>query len=177
MKLFSAALLSALLAAATAFAQGKPAATVGSITIADPWSRATAPGAANGAFFFVATNAGGEADRIVSASSPVAQKVELHTHRHEDGVMKMRPVEAIEVKPGEPAMLRPGGLHVMLMGLKEPLKQGSRFPVTLTFAKAGAVTVEVPVQEAGAMGPGGMANGHPMPMGHAPGGQHQPMKP
>lgn len=189
MKLFSTALVfSALLAAAPAFAQGKPAAaaaaaTAGSITIAAPWSRATAPGAANGACFFVATNAGGEADRIVAASSPVAQKAELHTHRQEDGVMKMRQVEAIDVKPGEPATLRPGGLHVMLMGLKEPLKQGATFPVTLTFAKAGPVTVEVTVQEAGAMAPGGMAHGQPMPHqmpgghapgGHAPMGQHQP---
>lgn len=180
MKLFSAVLaVSALLAAAPAAAQGTPAATVGSITIADPWSRATAPGAANGACFFVATNAGAEADRIVAAASPVAQKAELHTHRQEDGVMKMRQVEAIEVKPGEPATLRPGGLHVMLMGLKEPLKQGATFPVTLTFAKAGPVTVEVTVKEAGAMGAGGMAHGQPMPnhMPHQMPGGHAPQTP
>jgi copper(I)-binding protein len=62
----------------------------------------------------------------------------------------MRPVKAIEINVGEPAVLKPGGLHVMLIGLKAPLKQGETFPLTLTFAKAGTTTVDVAVQAAGA---------------------------
>ena len=145
--------LALALAAGSAWAEG-------SIAVTEPWARASAPAARNGAAYMVVSNGGAEADRIVAAESPVAEKAELHTHLMDNGVMKMRPVEAIEVSPGEPAVLRPGGLHVMLLGLKQPLTQGGRFPVTLKFAKAGAVTVEVAVQGAGAMGPGGMDHGH-----------------
>jgi copper(I)-binding protein len=65
----------------------------------------------------------------------------------------MRPVEAIEVTPGAPIVLQPGGLHVMLIGLKAPLKEGERFPLTLTFERAGTIEVEVVVEKLGAMGP------------------------
>jgi copper(I)-binding protein len=65
--------------------------------------------------------------------------------------MKMRPVKAIEVAPGEPAVLKPGGLHVMLMGLKAPLVKGQSFPLTLVFEKAGKIEIEVPIGEATAM--------------------------
>ena len=148
------AALGALVLSAPAFAAD--------VTISSPWARASAPGAANGACYLEIANTGKEPDRLVSAASPAAAKVELHTHLMDNGVMKMRPVEGFEVAPGEPAVLRPGGNHIMLMGLKEQLKPGAKFPVTLTFAKAGAVTVEVPVLEAGAMA--------------APGAQHQPMQ-
>ena len=84
--------------------------------------------------------------------------------------MKMRPVDAFEIAPGEPQVLRPGGNHIMLIGLTGPLKPGASFPVTLTFAKAGAVTVDVPVQAAGAMAapgataaPGAHGDMHQMP--------------
>ena len=151
------------LAALCALAFSAPA-FAGDIAISSPWARASAPNAPNGACYLEIANTGKEPDRLVSASSPAAAKVELHTHLMDNGVMKMRPVEGFEVAPGEPQVLRPGGNHIMLMGLKEPLKPGARFPVTLTFAKAGAVTVEVPVQEAGAMNAPG-----------AHGTQHQPM--
>ena len=140
------AALAFLLSAGTALADG-------GIAVSDPWARASAPAARNGAAYMVVTNSGTEPDRIVAAQSPVAEKAELHTHLMDGGVMKMRPVEAFEVAPGEPAVLRPGGMHVMLLGLKQPLTQGSRFPVTLTFAKGGTVTVDVAVQSAAAMGP------------------------
>ncbi len=96
-------------------------------------------------------NTGKEADRLVGASGEVSAAVELHTHLMEDGVMKMRPIKAIEVNPGEPAVFRPGGLHIMLIGLKKPLVAGQTFPLRLRFEKAGEMLVEVKVRT---MGPG-----------------------
>lgn len=149
----------ALTVAALTFA-AEGALADGGVSVSQPWARATAPSARNGGAFMVVTNGGAEPDRIVSAQTPVAEKAELHTHAMDNGVMKMRPVDAIELAPGEPAVLRPGGLHVMLLGLKQPLTQGSRFPITLTFAKAPPVTVDVPVLGAAAMGPEGAAMTH-----------------
>lgn len=158
--LASLAVLGALTLSAPALA--------GDIAIAAPWARASAPNAPNGACYMEIANTGKEPDRLVSASSPAAAKAELHTHLMDNGVMKMRPVEAFEVTPGEPAVLRPGGNHIMLMGLTGPLKPGTSFPVTLTFAKAGAITVDVPVQEAGAMTAPGAHGMHQQPMHQQP---------
>jgi hypothetical protein len=138
------------LAAALSFA---PAASahdykLGDLTIDHPWARASV--AANGAAYMVISTSGTAPDQLVAAASPVAGKVELHTQIIEGDVMRMRPVKAIEVNIGEPAVLKPGGLHVMLIGLKAPLKEGEKFPLTLTFEKAGSVTVDVAVQSAGA---------------------------
>ncbi|CAO3431109.1 copper chaperone PCu(A)C [Azospirillum doebereinerae] len=130
-----------------------PALADGPVTVTAAWARAGAPAAKAGAAFLTVTNTGAESDRLVAAQTPVADKAELHTHLMDNGVMKMRAVDSIDVAPGAPVTLKPGGLHVMLMGLKQPLTEGSRFPVTLTFDKAGAVTVEVTVQGAAAMGP------------------------
>lgn len=137
-------------------------ATVGDITIKQPWARASAGRAPNGAAFMSLTNGGTEADRLVAASADIAKKAELHTHIKDGEVMKMRPVEAIEVPAGQTVTLQPGGLHVMFMGLHQPLQQGGRFPLTLEFAKAGKVIVEVPIQAPGAGMPmaGGMDHGH-----------------
>lgn len=121
----------------------------GSIEIGHPWARATASSAPNAAAYLVLNNAGAEADRLVSVSTPVADKAELHTHLVDNGVMKMRPLTAIEVTPGSPTTLAPGGLHIMLLGLKQPLAKGKAFPLTLVFDKAGPVTVQVDVQAAG----------------------------
>jgi len=118
-----------------------------SIHIGDPWARATAEGAPVGAAYFILTNSGTASDRLVAVSSPVAERVELHTHLMEDGIMKMRPVEAIEVAPGTPTVLQPGGLHIMLIGLGSALKAGGQFPLTLTFENAGAMAIEVPVRD------------------------------
>lgn len=122
--------------------------TLGDLKIDHPWARASAGAAANGAAYMTITTAGAAADQLVKAASPVADKVELHTHILDGDVMRMRPVSGITVNVGEPAVLRPGGLHVMLIGLKEPLKEGSQFPLTLTFEKAGTVTVQVDVEGA-----------------------------
>lgn len=122
--------------------------TLGDLKIEHPWARASAGTAANGAAYMTIATTGTSADQLIKADSPVAGKVELHTHIQDGDVMRMRPVSGITVNAGEPAVLRPGGLHVMLIGLKEPLKQGSQFPLTLTFEKAGTVTVQVGVEAA-----------------------------
>lgn len=132
----------------------------GDISVSGAWSRASAGMARAGAGFMTITNAGAGADRLLSAATPVSETAELHTHIKDGDVMRMRQVEAIEVPAGQSVALQPGGLHVMLMSLKEPLKEGQTFDLTLTFEKAGAMTVPVTVMGAGAMGAGGMHGGH-----------------
>ncbi|MGF1641593.1 MAG: copper chaperone PCu(A)C [Rhodospirillales bacterium] len=155
--LFAAVAMTALSAATAPAAD----ATVGDITVAAPWARASAGPAANGAAFMTLNNAGTGADRLVAAAAEVAATVELHTHIREGDIMRMRAVEAIEVPAQGVTELKPGGLHVMLIGLKAPLKEGATFPLTLSFEKAGDVTVEVTVAKAGAMESGhGAMHGH-----------------
>lgn len=150
--------------------QGSPAARVGQVSIANPWARATAPGAAVGGGFMLLENAG-PADRLVGASSPVSTSVELHTMSMENNVMRMREVPAIDMPTGQRVELRPGGLHIMFIDLKAPLKAGDSFPVKLRFEKAGEVEVNFRVEAMGAMGgpagsgmhQGGMPHGAGMP--------------
>ncbi len=131
------------------------------ISVEQPWARASPGRAPTGAAYLTLVNRGAEADRLVGAATAAAAKTELHDHQpaanqpagHAGHVMEMRPVAEIPVKPGETVVLKPGALHVMLIGLKAPLKEGERFSLTLRFARAGEVTVEVPVAKAGAMGP------------------------
>ncbi len=129
-------------------------------TIEHPWARASAGPARNSAAFMTIHNSG-EADRLIAAAGDVAARVELHTHMMEGDVMKMRQVEAIDVPAGGMAALQPGGFHVMLIGLHEPLNEGDRFPLTLTFEKAGEVTLEIAVEAISSMGgqQGGMGHG------------------
>lgn len=135
-----------LLAAVAAVALAVPA-FAGDITIEDPYARASTKKSSSGAAFMVLKNAGSEDDRLVSASSDVAKRVELHTHKEDgNGVMKMMEVEEGFAIPagGEHALAR-GGDHVMFMGLTAPLQHGETVEVTLTFEKAGDVVVDVPV--------------------------------
>jgi len=154
-KLFAACLVAGLVTISSAIAHDF---TVGTIDIDHPWARATPGQAPNGAAYMVLVNAGETQDFLVKAESPVAKRVELHTHAMEDGVMEMRPVEKIQVAPGEPTVLQPGGLHVMLIGLEAPLKEGESFPLTLTFQEAGKTEVTVAVESVGAMQPSGGKN-------------------
>lgn len=124
------------------------------IEVVDAWAKASLAGTTNGAAFVTLSNRSGEGDRIVGAESPVAAKVELHTHMMNDGVMKMRPVAAIDLAAGETAKMEPGGLHVMLLGLTEPLTEGASFPLTLILERSGRVQVEVMVKASNAMGAG-----------------------
>lgn len=117
---------------------------VSATEIASPWVRPTAPGAKVGGAFMTLLG-GKEADRVVSASSPAAEAVELHTHIMEGGIAKMRPVPAIDLPAGGRVELKPGGLHLMLINLKAPLKAGESIPLKLRFEKAGEIEIKVPV--------------------------------
>lgn len=119
---------------------------LGELSIEHPWARATIGQTRNGAAYLVVNNAGEAADTLVAVETDAAARAELHNHTMEDGVMKMRQVEGIAVEPGSPAVLKPGGLHIMLFDLKAPLKEGARFPMTLVFEAAGKVEVEVAVE-------------------------------
>jgi periplasmic copper chaperone A len=120
----------------------------GNLTIGHPWVRPTAEGQKEGAAYLSIKDNGREADRLVSAESPVAEKIELHKSVEEGGVMKMLSMKSgIEVEPGSTVEFKPGGYHVMLIGLKQSLKEGEMIPLTLTFAKAGSVKVEAKVEK------------------------------
>ncbi|KAA0592598.1 copper(I)-binding protein [Azospirillum lipoferum] len=140
----------ALFGAGTALAHSYKA---GPIEIGHPWARATAPSAPNGGAYLSLTNTGTTEDHLVAASTPAAEKAELHTHLNENGVMKMREVPPIAIAPGETVKFAPGGLHIMLLGLKQPLEKGARIPMTLRFEKAGSVEVEIAVEAAGQAAP------------------------
>lgn len=145
------------LAAATLLAVPALAAN---IEIRDAFARATPGMAPNGGAFMTIVNNGTEPDRLVSAAAPVSKTAELHTHDSDGQVMRMRKVEFIAVPARGMAQLAPGGHHVMFMGLQAPLKEGDKFPLTLTFERAGKVTFDVPVVAMGAMGGGMMHKGH-----------------
>jgi copper(I)-binding protein len=145
-----------LLAAAGAMAQ------TADIQIKDAWARAT-PGAAQTAAAYV-TIVSAAGDRLTAASTPVAQKAELHTMTMDGSVMKMRQVDDIDLPAGKTVTLKPGGYHIMLTGLTQPLTEGQTFPLTLTFEKAGTREVTVAVQKVGSMGPGMNMPGMDMPM-------------
>jgi hypothetical protein len=123
--------------------------SAGDVTVEAPWARASLGMAKAGAAYMTLHNTGTAPDRLLSAETPVAEVAELHTHLMDDGVMRMRQVRAVEVAPGSGTVLQPGGLHVMLMGLKAPLKAGETFPLTLTFERGGETTVEVAVRSLG----------------------------
>jgi periplasmic copper chaperone A len=123
-----------------------------SLAIDHPFARATPPGATVGAAFLTIQNQGKEADRLLGASSPVAGKVELHQMAMGGGMMKMRAVTGIDLQPGTTVELKPDGYHIMLEGLKHPLKQGESIPLTLTFERAGTIEIPVKVEGMGASG-------------------------
>lgn len=134
---------------------------LGDLLIDHPWARASIGETPNGAAYMTITTQGEDSDRLLRVESRVAKRVELHAHLMEDGIMKMRAVDAIEIAPGEPTLLQPGGLHVMLMGLQNPLVKGMSFPMTLVFEHTGRLEVEVKVEGATALeAPGNMQHDH-----------------
>jgi periplasmic copper chaperone A len=106
------------------------------------WARPTVQGQQGGGGFMTLMNHGKADDKLLSASSPAAARVELHTMSMEGEVMKMRQLPNIAIKAGETLELKPGGMHVMFMDIKKPLENGSKVPVTFEFEKAGKVTVD-----------------------------------
>ncbi|MEH6564275.1 MAG: copper chaperone PCu(A)C [Halopseudomonas sp.] len=119
---------------------------VGALHIDHPWARALPPVAETGAAYLTIINRGEQADTLLAATTPVADKVEIHEHLHEQGLMKMQQVEEVSIAPGARLAFQPGEYHLMLFNLKQPLNAGSEFPLTLRFAEAGAVEVMVKVQ-------------------------------
>ena len=128
------------------------------LEVDNAWAGATPGNAENGAAYVTITSP--TADRLVTASTPVAKKAELHTMSVQGMVMKMRPISGVDIPAGHPVSLKPAGEHIMLMGLSQPLREGQSFPLTLDFEKAGPRTVTVTVERVGAKGPGPAAAQH-----------------
>jgi len=123
------------------------------VSVEQPWSRATPPGAQIGVGFMRLKNPGSAAARVIGASSPVAGRVEMHVTTRDGDVMKMRQVESFDVPAGGAFELKPGGAHLMLMDLQRPLQQGERVPLTLKLESGGVLEVELPVEALGARRP------------------------
>lgn len=118
----------------------------GPLTIDRPWSRATVAGQSVAAGYLTVRNKGAEADRLIGAASPAAERVEMHVTTVERDVARMREVKSYELRPGGTLRLAPGGNHLMLLGIKQPFKTGERIPMTLRFERAGEVSVEFAVE-------------------------------
>lgn len=155
-KTFAAAALAAALSAAMPAVAHEYKA--GDITIGHPWTRMS-PGP-NGAGYMTLANGGSEADRLVAAETAAAAKSQIHRSVTEGGVSRMLHQEnGVVIPAGESVTFAPGGYHVMLIGLKAPIRMGDRVPLTLVFERAGRVDVELSV----AMKPAGDGHGD----GHA----------
>ncbi|MCH8686782.1 copper chaperone PCu(A)C [Pedomonas mirosovicensis] len=119
----------------------------GTLSIKHPWSRETAPRAKTGAGYLTIINTGGQADRFLGGTTPAAEKLEIHAVSMDNGIMRMRPQpNGVEVPANGKLELKPGSYHLMLVGLKAPLKAGESIPATLEFAKAGKVEVSFKVE-------------------------------
>jgi copper(I)-binding protein len=125
---------------------------VGELKIAHPWTRATPPAAKMGGVFLSLNNLSKDADTLLKVESTVADAAELHQMQMVDGVMKMRSLPTLDIPARGELKLAPGGLHIMLVNLKQPLKEGEKIPLKLTFAKAGVVEVKVRVEAMGSQG-------------------------
>jgi copper(I)-binding protein len=135
----------------------------GDLVITQGWSRATPGGAKVGGGYLTIENKGSAPDRLIGGSADVAGTVQIHEMAVNNGVMTMRPLDnGLTIEPGKTVKLAPGGFHLMLLDLKNPLKQGDKLPVTLEFEKAGKVKLSLDVQGVGAQAPtaDGNAGGH-----------------
>jgi copper(I)-binding protein len=127
---------------------------LGAIEIGQPWTRATPPTAESGGGYLVLKNTGTTPDRLIAVKSPAADRVEIHEMKMDGNIMRMREVEkGIEIPPGATVELKPGGFHVMFMGLKAPFAKEAKVPLTLVFEKAGSIDVDLMVQAMGAQAP------------------------
>ena len=142
--------LAAAVVAGAAAAAPAPTLPEPTLRVVDAFARAMPPGARTAGAYFTIENRGTTEDRLVGATSPRASAVELHSMRDDAGVMRMRSVPAIPVRPGETVRLAPNGLHLMLIDPKPPLKEGEHIPLTLRFEHAGNVGADVVVQSIGA---------------------------
>jgi copper(I)-binding protein len=146
----------------------------GDLVITQAWSRATPGGAKIGGGYLTIENKGSAPDRLIGGSADIADKIQVHEMAMNNGVMTMRPLDkGLTIEPGKTVKLAPGGYHLMMFDLKNPLKQGDKVPVTLDFEKAGKVKLSLDVQGVGASGPAEAGNSG-MDMKKAPG--HSGMK-
>jgi copper(I)-binding protein len=121
------------------------------------WVRA---GASSSAAYVSVHNGGASADRLLGASSPAAGQVSIHDSQNSGGVMRMRAAGVVPIAPGAAIAMKPGGLHIMLMRLKAPLRPGTKLPLTLRFEKAGLVRASLPVLAPGNQGAAEAHHGH-----------------
>lgn len=161
--LAAASLATLLAAAAPGWADGHVI-EHGDLMIMDVWARESHQTAKAGASYLSIMNHGDTPDRLIGASAGVSNKVEIHTHIMENDVMKMRQVDGIDLPAGETTALAPGGDHIMFMGLNGPFEEGSEFPLTLVFEKAGEIEVTVAVKDIAHKGAG--HSGHSNHSGH-----------
>ncbi len=132
---------------------------LGNIDIGHPYARVTVAGQPIGGGFLKLSNRGGD-DKLLSATAAVSASVEMHTMNMDGDVMRMRQVDAIPLPAGKTVELKPGGYHLMFVGLKAPLKAGEKFPLKLKFEKAGEVEVIVNVEASGAAAGPAAASAH-----------------
>jgi len=163
------AVAAAVLAACVVMPAHADDVAIGGLKISGAWVRATPKGAPVGGGYLTITNTGSAADRLIGGSSDVSGRFEIHEMGMANGVMKMRPVaNGLEIKPGQTVELKPGGYHLMFVGLKKPFEQGQHVKATLQFEKAGSVAVDFTVEGIGAQTGGGsaMPGGMQMQRGH-----------
>jgi periplasmic copper chaperone A len=135
--------------------------TAGSLKIDSPWARATPKGASVGGGYLKITNSGTTPDRLIGGTSDASKRFEIHEMSMTNGVMKMRPLaKGLELKPGATVEFKPGGYHVMFVGLNKQLVEGQKINATLQFEKAGKVPVQFTVEGIGAQS-GGAENSMP----------------
>jgi periplasmic copper chaperone A len=116
------------------------------IQVTHAWARPTPPTVQVGAVYFSVKNSGAKEDKLMAVSSSVAASVEIHETQTVKGVMQMRQVASVSCPAGATLKIEPGGLHVMLLGLKQPLLDGSKMDLTLRFRDAGVLSIQVPIQ-------------------------------
>jgi len=138
--------LGLLAAAAFSLAVAAQQYELGTLAISQAWTRPTAAGMPMGVGYLTITNHGKTADALIAARSPLAGGVEIHQTTISDGVARMRPLAEVVIAPGTTVKIEPGGIHLMLVDLKEPLAPGKSLPLTLDFRRAGSLTVELKVE-------------------------------
>lgn len=163
--MFRSFMIAAVLAAWVALPAQAEDVTAGSLKITAPWARATPKGAPVGGGYMKITNTGSAPDRLVSGATNISNRFEIHEMSMDNGVMKMRAVDkGVVIKPGQTVEFKPGGYHVMFIGLKKGLEKGQHVKATLQFEKAGKVEVDFTVEGIGAQSPSSAGGGdHGMP--------------
>lgn len=143
---------------------GNPAFAAGSaadnVSVNDPYVRLMPPGQKVTGAFAVFKNSDDKDHKVVKADNPLSKATELHTHVNEDGMMKMRPVKEIDIRAGGETTLKPGSLHIMLLDLKQPLKEGDIVPLTVTFEDGSSKKFDAPVRKIQTMAPMQMDHNH-----------------